>query len=86
MLTQAEALDLLEYRDGYLYWKVPVARHRPGAVAGYQDQRFWRLTVRGKIYPVQKVIWLMHHGVLPARVRHIDGDRYNNRIENLKVW
>lgn len=85
MLTQAEALELLEYRDGYLYWREAIARQKAGDKAGSRDMRFWRLTVRGKIYSAERVIWLMHHGVLPAVVRHIDGDRYNNRIENLKV-
>jgi hypothetical protein len=32
------------------------------------------------------LVWLIHHNRLPARLEHIDGDRMNTRIENLREW
>ena len=40
---------------------------------------------RGKTLYVHRLVWLWHHGVLPDVVDHIDRDKGNNRIENLRA-
>lgn len=37
-----------------------------------------------RLYLVHRVVWLFHYGEWPDVVDHIDGDRLNNRIENLR--
>lgn len=31
-----------------------------------------------------RLVWLLHYGSVPAQLDHIDGDKTNNRIENLR--
>lgn len=46
---------------------------------------FGRVSLRGERYQESRVVYLMHHKELPAIINHIDGDKLNNRIENLRA-
>ena len=83
--------DLFEYRDGALYWKMLSElspRHR-GKRAGSIISSIGYLGVgyRGKIYLVHRVVWEMHNGPIPKKnkVDHINRDRVDNCIENLRL-
>lgn len=39
----------------------------------------------GRTLLAHRVVWFLHHNEWPAVVDHIDGDRLNNRIENLRA-
>ena len=41
-------------------------------------------SIFGKFYTAHRVIWKMVHGVEADRIDHINGDRTDNRIENLR--
>jgi hypothetical protein len=44
------------------------------------------VTLSGKTYRIRNLVWLYHHGYLPeTRVRGVDGDKMNTRIENLSL-
>jgi hypothetical protein len=77
-----------DYKDGDLYWKEDRGSQKcKGKMAGTQDHRgYLRVRVRelGGSMLVHRIIFAMHHGYLPAEVDHIDGDKSNNRIENLR--
>lgn len=78
--------ELFEYKDGSLYWKVNRIKVRPGTKAGCIDNNgYLQIRIDGKAYTAHRLIYLMHHGALPKRVDHIDCDKLNNRIENLRA-
>ena len=85
-MTQEEVLQVFEYADGNLIWKVDSgARKVKGNVAG-QPEKSGHLSTKwkGKRYKIHRLIYLMHHGHLPEYLDHIDGNPSNNRIENLR--
>jgi hypothetical protein len=41
-------------------------------------------TIMGHAVLAHRVIWALVHGEWPAVIDHIDGDKHNNRIENLR--
>ena len=86
MITQDEVRALFEYRDGKLYWRQPRFGARRGAEAGTVGSHGYRqIVVDGKFYRTHRLIFLMHHGYLPKFIDHIDGNRSNDRVENLRA-
>ena len=87
MNTQKEVLDIFKYKDGVLYWKVDMhARKVKGKPCGNANKGDGRLRtqVKGKNMLNHRIIFLMHHGYLPNRIDHIDGNFLNNQIKNLR--
>jgi hypothetical protein len=76
-LTAEQLHEIFEYRDGDLYWKPSKA----GAIAG---GGYYQTGIQGKYFKNHRLIFLMHHGYLPDLIDHIDGNRLNNKIENLR--
>jgi hypothetical protein len=77
-ITQDELRALFDYSDGQLLRKTGAAigsRRRDGYIVA---------SVHGKLYLLHRLIWLWHHGELPAVIDHIDCNPSNNRIENLR--
>ena len=88
MITQTELKELLEYKDGGLYWKVkPAARVTIGDRFGAYNKRDRYRTgaVYNKPYREHRLIYLYHYGCIPDILDHINGVRDDNRIENLRA-
>lgn len=49
------------------------------------DTKYHMVNLCGKQYKTHRLIYLMHHGNLPELIDHIDRDKLNNRIENLRA-
>jgi hypothetical protein len=49
-----------------------------------KGQRYLRINVEGKPYTIHRMVFLYHYGYLPKVTDHIDGNRMNNKIENLR--
>jgi hypothetical protein len=87
MITQEQVNHLFEYKDGELFWKncnSPSVKN--GAKAGhYNSYGYWRIETKYGSLAAHRVVFLMHHGYMPKIVDHIDGDKLNNKIENLRA-
>jgi hypothetical protein len=79
---------LFEYRDGSLYWKKnPSKNYRlDGTQVGNSSQvsKYIQVSINKKKYYVHRIIFMMFNGFMPAYIDHIDGNRKNNKIENLR--
>jgi len=74
----------LIYRDGMLYWKHKrQGRQLNKPVGSKHSAGYLQVWVDGVNYKVHRVVYAMHHGVMPDLVAHSNGDRMDNHIENL---
>lgn len=90
-LTGDLANELFWYRDGELYWKKKRSnRCKSGAVGVRAPNGYINIGVRVAGKPrtagAHQVVWVMHGGSImdDLEIDHIDRDRANNRIENLR--
>lgn len=60
----------------YIGQKVPGTKHHGG-------YRYLRMN-NSEMISIHRVIFFMHHGYVPHSIDHIDRDKDNNRIENLR--
>ena len=74
-------LEVFEYQDGKLYRKHGQFKGIAGTVhgAGYEQVKIGKKTYRS-----HRVIFAMHHGYMPEMLDHVDGNKLNNRVENLR--
>ena len=84
-LTKEFLSKLLENKDGFLYRKKDKRRAINGDTVGCLHHSGYIVTkINKKQYGVHRVIFFIVNGFLPEEVDHIDGDRSNNKIENLR--
>jgi len=86
-LTSADVRRLFRYDGQQLFWRERPSRNvdisKPAGRVGSNGYR--GIKVSGKSYLAHRLIWLYFHGVWPRhQIDHIDHDRLNNRIENLR--
>jgi len=77
---------LFEYKDGALYWKIARSNCiKVGDIAGHvNDQGYMKIKFDGIGYLSHRLIFFMHHKWVPEFLDHIDGNRLNNNIDNLR--
>jgi len=86
MLTQELCHSLFRYDNGKLVRKVTTSwAAKAGTEAGCVDGKgYLRVTIFKRGYLIHRVVWFMHHGTWPDMLDHINGDKLDNRIENLR--
>jgi len=85
-MTQEEALRLFEYRDGRLHHRTASRGRKIGdPIGSINGTGYRRVGMGGKYYTEHALVYLMHHGYIPAEIDHINGIRNDNRIENLRA-
>lgn len=82
--------EMFRYEDGKLYYKDKLmANGKPSPRNGKlvntpTGSGYISVVINKAQYKVHRLIFLMSHGYFPTFVDHIDGNRSNNRIENLR--
>lgn len=84
MITADNVHDLFDYKDGKL-----IRKHGryAGPVKGTKNNAGYLVLRSGKhnTYYYHRVVWLWHNGEWPKhQIDHIDQDKTNNSIENLR--
>jgi hypothetical protein len=84
-LSQDFLNEFFEYRDGNLFWKVNRGNVKKGQMAGtLANTGYWQITLCKRFYLAHRLIFLMNKGYLPDELDHIDGNKLNNCIDNLR--
>lgn len=74
---------------GTIRWRIASYRNvrKPGDKAGGKSGPGYEMVwIDGKNYGAHRVVWSLVHGEWPSQeIDHINGDRSDNRIENLRL-
>lgn len=84
-----QALDALGYdpETGNLFWKQSRGTKKVGSIAGYFDiHGYVCVKLHKKQYRAHRLAWFFHYGEMPVDdIDHIDGNKSNNKISNLRL-
>lgn len=88
-ITAEELEKLLKCNQetGELIWKISVAKNvKLGDIAGsLQKSGYIRIRIQGRYYLAHRLVWLYHNREFPnGMLDHINGNRSDNRLENLR--
>jgi len=86
--SQGRLQELFAYNDGELIYKKCRGRQPIGSIAGAKHHTgYYQISVDKKLYLKHRLVYQYHYGNLlqEQQIDHIDRDRGNNKIENLRV-
>ena len=90
----AQPIPLEEAREwfrpegqGLVWARSPNRGIQAGDKAGNLNRKgYMRVSFKGRTIQVHRLVWLLHHGAWPdVLIDHIDGDKTNNSIGNLRL-
>jgi hypothetical protein len=79
--------DYVQYNPetGVFRWKQSRGPVRKGQIAGSINHGYRRIKIKDKTYSAHRLAWYMVHGEWPENeIDHIDGNKDNNSIKNLR--
>jgi hypothetical protein len=89
-LLQEELKSIFEYdpMSGIVRWREGRSNMVKGSIAGcIHGSGYKVVTINSKTYKLHRVIWVMLFGQIPNKffIDHINGKKFDNRLENLRL-
>jgi hypothetical protein len=87
LLRASESLFIFNETEGILIRKIDVPKTlcKKGDIVGSLDSKgYLRVSIKGIAYLVHRIIYLMNHRQLPVFIDHIDRNKTNNKLSNLR--
>ena len=87
-LTQEVLRSILRHdpKTGRFHWRQSRPGVRKDSVAGSIDDKGYRvIRINRVLYKAHRLVWLYYHGTSPEIIDHINHDREDNRLENLRA-
>lgn len=87
-ITAADVRDRFDYDaiNGRLVLRVPTRKSPAGTVVGHRPGEYGAIRLNGRNYQTHVLVWAHQKGEFPTLfVDHINGDKSDNRIENLRL-
>lgn len=90
VISLEDCLTHFYYDDfGHLYWKIDISNRRKNTLAGNLHKLgYYKVDVNYKSYKSHRILYQMYHNVTLKEdeyIDHIDGNKQNNKKENLRV-
>lgn len=81
-----EANELFAYKDGNLFWKVYKRGRKLGRPVGSISAKgYLQVCINGSPHYVHRIVWALHGKESAPVLDHINGNKTDNRIENLRA-